>query len=279
MKNILITGVSTGIGYHLTKLFISKGFRVFGSVRKDADAEKLSEIFGPKFEPMVFDVTNASAVRTAYQKVENELEGAGLQGLINNAGIAVVGPVMYNTVDDYRRQFEVNLYGVVEITNTFLPLLGAKTDFSGKPGRIINISSVSGKIGFPFMSAYCASKFALEGFSDSLRRELMLHGIDVVVIGAGPVKTPIWEKSEVSEAAMNSEYGPALKRFIEYTRKIAVDAPEPEFMAKRIYRIYRKRKPRTRYAIQNKLVTSYIIPRFLLPPRVFDRIIGRLFGW
>ena len=194
MENVLITGVSTGIGYSLCKIYLDKGCRVMGSVRNQVDAERLTSEFGQHFHPLVFDVTDHNAINKSVKNVTELLGDEGLDCLINNAGIAVSGPVMHLSVEDYQRQFDVNLFGVIAVTQAFLPLLGAVKNYGNQPGKILNMSSVSGRIAFPFLSPYCASKFALEAFSDALRRELLLYGIDVISIEPGPIKTPIWNK-------------------------------------------------------------------------------------
>jgi hypothetical protein len=196
MKSVVVTGSSTGIGWGAAKLLIKKGFRVFGSVRKAADGERLVKEFGPNFVPLLFDVTDQAAVNIAADQVSAALGGETLFGLVNNAGIAVAGPVLYLKIDEFRHQLEVNVTGQVITTQAFAPLLGADRSRKGKPGRIVMISSVGGRNATPFMAPYNASKFALEGLSESLRRELMLFGIDVIVIAPGAVATPIWAKAE-----------------------------------------------------------------------------------
>ena len=174
MKSVVVTGVSTGIGWGTTKTLIQKGFRVFGSVRKIQDAERLQKEFGENFIPLIFDVTDEPAVQTAAKEVREQLHAQTLFGLVNNAGIAVPAPLIHQDTDDFRHQFEVNLISVLIVTKAFVPLLGTDRSLRGKPGRIINISSVGGKFGGPFLGAYASSKHGLEGFSESLRRELML---------------------------------------------------------------------------------------------------------
>jgi NAD(P)-dependent dehydrogenase (short-subunit alcohol dehydrogenase family) len=169
---------------------------VFGSVRKREDASRLQGEFGDMFVPLLFDVTDEPAVRAEAAKVSPLLGAGTLDGLVNNAGIEVAGPLAHLTTDEFRYQLEVNLLGPFVVTKAFLPLLGTDPARKGAPGRIINISSTGGRIAGPFMGAYAASKFGLEGYSDSLRRELFLFGIDVIVIRPGAIVTPIWEKSD-----------------------------------------------------------------------------------
>src|ERR671922_263694 len=177
MKSVVVTGVSTGIGWGIVKVLLQKGFRVFGSVRKTQDAERLSEEFGENFVPLIFDVTDEAAVQAGARQVREQLKGETLFGLVNNAGIAVPAPLIHQDTDDFRHQLEVNLVSVLIVTKAFASLLGADRSLQGKSGRIVNISSVGGKNGGPFLGPYAASKHGLEGFSESLRRELMLYGI------------------------------------------------------------------------------------------------------
>ena len=174
MKQVVITGVSTGIGHASAKVLLERGFRVFGSVRNSEDADRLQSEFGEMFVPLLFDVTDESAVQAEAARVSQILGTDTLDGLVNNAGIEVAGPLAYLATDQFRYQLEVNLLGPFIVTKAFLPLLGADPARKGKPGRIVNISSTSGRIAGPFAGAYAASKFGLEGFSESLRRELIL---------------------------------------------------------------------------------------------------------
>jgi NAD(P)-dependent dehydrogenase (short-subunit alcohol dehydrogenase family) len=194
MKSVVVTGVSSGIGRQIARDLIAQGYRVFGSVRKAADGEDVTAELGAQFTPLIFDVTDRAAVDAAAAKVDAELKGEKLAGLVNNAGIAVIGPIQNLSPEQFQTQFDVNLMGVFHATQAFLDLLGADTSRTGEAGKIINISSVSGAIGMPFMGAYNMSKFGLEGLSEALRRELIMFDIDVVVVAPGPVKTPIWEK-------------------------------------------------------------------------------------
>src|SRR5579871_226013 len=165
MKSVVVTGSSTGIGWGATKVLIQHGFRVFGSVRKEADGERLQKEFGANFVPLKFDVTDAAAVNAAADQVSSALGGETLAGLVNNAGIAVAGPLLYLKIDELRQQLDVNVTGQVIVTQAFAPLLMANRDQPGlprrssegaKPGRIVMISSVGGKNANPFMGPYCA---------------------------------------------------------------------------------------------------------------------------
>src|SRR6478735_8740690 len=223
MKSVVVTGASTGIGHATAKLLVDKGFGVFGSVRKQADADRLKSEFGANFTPLIFDVTDEKAVLAAAGQVRAALNGEKLAGLVNNAGIAIGGPVLGLPVDEFRRQMDVNVIGPIIAVQAFGPLLGADPELKGPPGRIVMISSVSGKHGNPLTSAYAASKHAIEGLSESLRRELLLFGIDVIIVAPGAVKTPIWSKGDAVDmtAYKNSPYAPALENIRKFTKYLS----------------------------------------------------------
>src|SRR6202163_236636 len=218
MKSVVITGASTGIGWATAKLLIEHGFRVFGSVRKQADADRLRGEFGANFTPLLFDVTNEAAVLAAAREVRAALGGETLFGLVNNAGIAVAGPVLELAADEFRRQMDVNVIGPVIATQAFGPLLGAEASLKGPKGRIVMVSSVAGKNGNPLTSAYSASKHAIEGLSEGLLGELMLCGIDVIIIEPGAGHTPIWAKAEEVDISpyKNSPFFPTLERLRKF---------------------------------------------------------------
>src|SRR5215216_713789 len=280
MQSIVVTGVSTGIGWGITKVLIQKEFRVFGSVRKTQDAERLMEEFGSNFVPLIFDVTDEAAVQTAAQQVREQLQGEKLFGLVNNAGIAVPAPLIYQDTDDFRKQLEVNLVSVLIVTKAFVPLLGADRSLRGKPGRIINISSVGGKNGGPFLGAYSASKHGLEGFSESLRRELILYGIDVIIVGPGSVATPIWDKAEQEDLSVfaNTDYAEFGQRVKKYMIENGRKGFPPEKVGEVVLHVLTTPNPRVRYAVIPGPALRRIVQMFL-PKRVVDRIIARNLGF
>ena len=280
MKSVVVTGVSTGIGWGTTKVLIQKGFRVFGSVRKTEDAERLQKEFGENFTPLIFDVTDEAAVRAAAGQVREQLNGETLFGLVNNAGIAVPAPLIHQDTDDFRHQIEVNLISVLIVTKAFVPLLGSDRSLKGNPGRIINISSVGGKRGSPFLGAYVASKHGLEGFSESLRRELMLYDIDVIIIGPGAIATPIWDKGEQVDANLyaNTEYFEPGRRIQKYMVESGRKGYPPEKVGEVVWEALTTPKPRVRYAvIPGNPFTNFI--QSLLPRRMVDNIIARNLGF
>jgi NAD(P)-dependent dehydrogenase (short-subunit alcohol dehydrogenase family) len=252
---------------------------VFGSVRKLADAERLRSEFGGNFTPLIFDVTDEPAVLAAAREVRGALGGEKLAGLVNNAGIAVAGPVLELAADEFRRQMDVNVIGPIIATQAFGPLLGADPSLKGNPGRIVMISSVAGKNGNPLTPAYSASKHAVEGLSESLRRELMLFGIDVIIVAPGPVKTPIWSKGQEAvdvSRYRNSPYLPALQKVSAYMQHLDTIGLPPEKIAERVYDALTLPKPKVRYHIAPDRL-RYLLAA-VLPKRAMDRIIAKRLG-
>ncbi|WP_441276778.1 SDR family NAD(P)-dependent oxidoreductase [Tardiphaga sp. 172_B4_N1_3] len=278
MRSIVITGVSTGIGHATAKLLLARGFRVFGSVRRQVDTERLQAEFGANFIPLLFDVTDEAAVLAAAVQVRAALNSETLAGLVNNAGVAVPGALLDLSADEFRQQIEINVMGPVIVTKAFAPLLGADPAMTGAPGRIVMMSSVSGQFGNPLLSPYSASKFALEGLAESLRREFMLFGIDVLVIAPGAVRTPIWDKAEAIDMARfdASPFLPALTKLRETLMKLAKNGLPPERIGELVHQALTVSRPKLRVVASPEPVQTFVAG--LLPRRWLDRIVGRQLG-
>lgn len=277
MRSVVITGTSTGIGWAASKVLIANGFRVFGSVRKKADAERLVAEFGSHFVPLLFDVTDEGAVKAAAAEVRAVLANETLAGLVNNAGIAVAGPLLELPIGEFRRQIDINLIGVVITTQAFAPLLGIDRQLKGPPGRIINIGSGGGQVGTPFLAPYHASKFAIEGLSESLRRELLPFGVDVIVIAPGPVATPIWDKAEAVDITpyRNTPYGPELERLRAYAIARGKRGLPSERIGQAVLQALTNARPKVRYGIRPDPLQYWLVRH--IPKRFADRLIaGRL---
>jgi NAD(P)-dependent dehydrogenase (short-subunit alcohol dehydrogenase family) len=270
---VLVTGASTGIGeataLHLREL----GFEPVAGVRRDEDAERLG---GQGLRTVRLDVTDEAQISAARESVG---DGA-LVGLVNNAGVAVAAPLEFVPLDQLRRQLEVNLIGQVAVTQAFLPALRRAG------GRIVNVGSIGGRVALPLLAPYNASKFALEGLSDSLRRELRAQGVDVVVIEPGGVKTPIWGKGNELADELTAQMPPEGERL--YGRLIANVRKEtlkiererglpPRAVAEVIGRALTANRPRTRYVVGGEAKVRAQLAR-LLPDRAMDRLIGRALG-
>jgi NAD(P)-dependent dehydrogenase (short-subunit alcohol dehydrogenase family) len=259
------------------KVLTAAGFHVFGSVRKQADADRLTAEFGAHVTPLLFDVTDQVAVANAARTVEQALGGKTLAGLVNNAGIAVAGPLLYLNIEEVEKQFAVNVTGPLIVTQAFAPLLGADRTRQGAPGRIVMISSVGGRNALPFAGPYAASKFAVEGLSEALRRELMLFGIDVVIVAPGAVVTPIWDKTEVAiEPFANTPYAAALAKMKTVMLDSAAKGLPPEKIGEAVLTGLTAAKPRTRYTVAPNPVQQIMFR--MLPKRLVDRMIGGRIG-
>ncbi len=279
-KDVVITGVSTGIGRETTRLFLSKGYRVFGTVRKQTDADRLQKEMGDRYVPLIMDVTDADAIQRAREKVEAMLGSNRLAGLVNNAGIVVSGPLLYLRPSEFRRQLEANMVGPLMVTQAFAPLLGTDDKKTGPVGRIVNISSTVAKVVPPFLGAYAASKWGLEGMSEALRRELMLFGIDLVIIEPGAVNTAMYDKGETDDLSefKTTPYWGAIENFQKYIVAEGRKGLSPERLAKAVYVALTAAKPKTRYAVVPQRLKNWTLPR-LLPDRAVDKAIAKQMGF
>lgn len=278
-KYVFITGASSGIG-KITAITLAKnGFQILAGVRKEEDAQKL-KAESSNIIPIFLDVTNQDSINDAFNKIFEIIENNGLYSLVNNAGIAVAGPLEFLPIERLRQQLEINVIGQIAITQKLLPLIR-----KGQ-GRIINISSIAGFTAFPFKGAYAASKFAVEGFSDSLRRELKPWKIPVCIIEPGVIKTPIWEKSInlvediVEEMPLEAEkyYGSVYKNLLCRTMKrVENKGASPEEVAKAILHALTSKKPKARYLVGKD---AYFLRYFLtkLPDKIVDSFICKRVG-
>jgi hypothetical protein len=279
MKTALITGVSSGIGRGIASVLIKNGWRVYGSVRKAADARAFEVELGANAKGLVFDVSDEAAIAAAAKRLAGELGAEGLAALVNNAGISVHGPLQFVSLDRVRQQLEVNVVGVLAVTQAFLPLLGAGEQARKNPGKIINISSVSGRRALPFFGPYAASKFALEAINDSLRRELIIYGIDVIAIEPGPIQSEIWGKALSSDltAYDKTPYRDAIARIVKMAENVTARALPAEDVGRLALRILNNARPKTRYIIQRGGIWPFLL-QSLPPDRVVDRAAARALG-
>ena len=280
-KDVVVTGVSTGIGWGTTKVLVSKGFRVFGSVRKQVDAERLQKDFGNSFVPLIMDVTDADAVHQAAQKVGSMIGDRNLVGLVNNAGIVVSGPLLYLKPSEYRRQLDVNMISPLITIQAFASLLGTDKKRQGPSGRIVNISSTVAKVAIPLLGAYSSSKSGLEGMTDALRRELILFGIDVVIIEPGTVNTAMYDKGEKEDLSefKPTEYWEAAQKFQKWiVTEARTNGLPPERLGEAVHVALSTAKPKARYAIIPQRIKNWTLPR-LLPARMLDAILAKQLGF
>jgi NAD(P)-dependent dehydrogenase (short-subunit alcohol dehydrogenase family) len=277
-QSVLITGASTGIGFSCAVDLDKRGCKVFAGVRKETDAKKLRESGSNCIKPIIIDVTDTNSIMKAVSIVGNTLSGAGLDALINNAGIAIVGPLECLSMRQMKRQFDINFFGQIVTTQAFLPLIRKAK------GRIVNISSLGGRSSSPLFGIYSASKFALEAVSDTWRVELRPWGIKVVLIEPGAVQTPLWEKTRTNVINNSHDPGESAKDLygsvIDYTKHLLENlenkAIPAQAVTEKVYRALMANRPRARYLIGPEAHQRVWIER--LPTRIRDRIIGGMFG-
>lgn len=268
---VLVTGASKGIGQACAHRLADRGWRVFAGVRSDADADRIRR---SGIVPVMLDITNEAMVRAAAEYIEAETAGAGLAGLVNNAGVAVAGPLEFLPTDRLRWQFEVNVVGQLAVTRALLPALRRAS------GRIVFIGSISGRSALPFTGAYAASKHALEAVADALRVELMPWGLRVSMIEPGVIATPIWDTAlkfgEETMAAMPARATELYGRTIEGLKQRALRGRQgrhPDTVARAVEHALTAARPRVRYVVGRDARMRLLFQR--LPVRVRDRIIAR----
>ena len=273
MKNILITGVSSGIGLDAVDHFLRLGYRVFGSVRREEDRQRLMHEFPSNFVCLIFDVVDVQEVKSAAELVKNTLKNESLTALVNNAGYALAGPMALLSDDAFLKQMDVNLFGARNVINAFLPLLGAQENFKGSPGKIITISSISGIFNTPMNGAYCVAKHALESLTEVYRRELMIYGIQFSSIQPGPIQSKLWDKNDDSlDRYFESSYGSMAFNTSKIIRAARRQAQPAAVVSKLIERIIVTKKPKLSYIVHPNRFKIFMLTR-LLPKKIVDRLI------
>ena len=279
MKSVLITGASTGIGRATALHLDAAGWRVFAGVRRDEDAASLRDAGSERLEPLMLDVTDAEQISTAVERIGSGVAAAGLDGLVNNAGIAVPGPLETLPIDDFKRQIEVNLSAQVAVTQALLPAIRTAR------GRIVFITSIGGLMAFPMFGAYHAAKFGLEAVGDVFRQELRPWGISVSIVEPGSIATPIWDRGleEVDAIAARARdghaelYGKAIEAYRDVARKTGDRGIPPERVAAKIEHALSARRPRVRYLVGADARGQAFASR-VLPDRLVDWIVARATG-
>ncbi len=273
-RSVLITGASTGIGETCALRLDSAGYRVFAGVRRPPDGERLRAAASERLHWIPLDVTEESQIESAVEVVGNALGGGGLAGLVNNAGIAVGGPLEYLTAASLRRQLEVNVVGLHAVTRAFLPLIRRAK------GRIVHIGSISGRIASPLTGAYAASKHAVEALSDALRLELAPEGIEVSVVEPGQIRTPIWSKGLAEFETVSDRippeglvrYRPLLRVMRQILERAPRHAAPPEVVADAVQHALEAAEPHTRYVVGKDAWIRLWLTR-LLPDRAMDALV------
>lgn len=272
----VVTGASSGIGQATARLLAARGFAVLAGVRRDEDREQAA---AAGLEPVILDITDPVQVTAIAERVAGDPDGRPLGVLVNNAGIAVNAPVETIPMAEWRRQFDVNFFGHVAITQALLPaLLRAR-------GRIVNVSSIGGRVAGPGFGAYAGSKFALEAMSDALRREIARLGVAVIVVEPGTIATAIWGKGLATadrlaagmSAAQQARYGDLIAAVRRQAQALERNGIAPEAAAAVIVGAIEAGKPRARYLIgRDAKIMAAVTKR--LPDRAVDRLIARNLG-
>jgi NAD(P)-dependent dehydrogenase (short-subunit alcohol dehydrogenase family) len=274
-RTAIITGASTGIGEACALRLDTAGWRVFAGVRKEADGQRLKSKASDRLVPVILDVTDQVQIDAAAKTVADAVGPAGLQGVVNNAGMTVNGPLEYLTSDDLRRQFEVNVVGQIAMTRAFLELIR-----NGR-GRIVFIGSIAGKFATPFLGPYSASKHAMEALSDSLRQELRPWGIPVALVEPGSIATPLWEKGQrdademekhMPEEAM-MRYGKAFNALHAAAKKFEAAGIPPDRVAKSVEHALTSGRPRTRYVVGFDATMQRLLAA-VVPDRTLDALVA-----
>jgi NAD(P)-dependent dehydrogenase (short-subunit alcohol dehydrogenase family) len=286
-SSVLITGTSSGIGEACALELHERGFRVFAGVRREADGRRLIDRTSARLTPILLDVTDADAIARAAETVEQMTNGTGLSGLVNNAGITVAFPLEFLPIEQLRRQFEVNVFGLLAVTQAMLPLLRSQ------PGRIVNISSIVGHVAPPYTGAYAASKHAIEALSDSLRVELRRFGVKVSLVEPADVDTPIWQKSREAADALRDElmeqrghlypqevhdiYTEDIAAMRAATTRMAAHAIPARRVVRAVVRALCDRRPRARYPVGAK-TWAVMLGLKWLPAGIRDWLVRRNLG-
>lgn len=277
MRHVLITGTSSGIGYHLTEALLQAGFTVWAGLRSPQGLNPLKEKYNQNLHVLQLDVTSTTDIEQACRRISADPSVSEFF-LINNAGVAIGNPIESLPMEEWRRLFDVNVFGLIEVTRKFLPLL-RRTH-----GRVINIGSISGRVAAPFLGPYCASKFAVRAFTDSLRREMMGHGVHVSLIEPGPIDTPIWDKS-VSKAQQLSDhlssemkevYGESLKAMAAGIEATSANAVPASHVSDAVLKALNSAKPKAYYLVGKDIRMTAFLVKYL-PVGLLDRIIVKGF--
>jgi len=277
MQHVLITGTSSGIGYHLTEALLKAGYVVWAGLRSPQALATLHEKYPQKLHVLKLDVTSSSDIEDAWHRISSDPSVESF-ALINNAGVALGNPIESVPMREWRKLYDVNVFGLIETTQKFLPLL-RKTC-----GHVINIGSISGRVAAPFLAPYCSSKFAVRAISDSLRREMMEHGVRVVLIEPGPIATPIWDKSVSKSQQMSEElnpemkiiYGESLKALKAGVEATSSNAVPPSHVSEKVIEALRAKNPKPYYLVGKGICFTAFLVKYM-PTRLLDRFIVRGF--
>ncbi len=270
-KTVLITGASSGIGADSARLLIAEGFNVVVTVRKSEDEAALVKQYKEKIKIVKIDLTQFSEIEKLPQ-ILGDLGVNQIYGLINNAGVALAAPFLHQPFSEIQQIFNVNVLGVMKVTQVLIPMIE-------KNGRIINISSVAGKSAAPFLAIYAASKHAIEGFSEALRKELILLGIKVIIVAPGSIKTPIWQKgfTEIKDAYNQTAFAKPFSLFMKFAQSEVSHALEVSEVSSVILEALNSENPKLRYAPIPRKLMNWYFPK-LIPAKLYDYLTAKTLG-
>ena len=276
-RSVVVTGASSGIGAACARYLDEKGFRVFATIRKQSDGDEIAALGSSRLEPLLLDVTDPESIAGAAERVDAGLKGRGLAGLVNNAGVSVDVPLECVDIGVLRHQLEVNAIGPASVTQAFLPLLRRAR------GRVVNVSSVNGRVASPFSGPYCMSKFALEAFTDCLRQELADWGMHVACVEPGAIDTAMWDKGREDDWSAEASkqdlelYGEGYQAFRRFSERNAAGAISCDAASQAIFHALTARRPRTRYLVGTD-ARLYGRLTQIFPDRFVDWITRKVMG-
>jgi NAD(P)-dependent dehydrogenase (short-subunit alcohol dehydrogenase family) len=278
-RTVVITGSSSGIGHACVARMVQSGWHVVATVRKPEDGSRLKSKFGASLSAVMMDVTDRATVTAAAEEVLSQLQGGGLDGLVNVAGVGMMRPVEYATLDDLQQIFDINVFGQIAVTQAFLPMIRSAR------GRIVNISSVGAHVAIPFGSPINASKSAFSRFSETLRLELHPFGVHVCEVEPGAIRTPAVEKTLGNVEAIiadlpargAAQYGEMLKGFARRAYAREMNGSAPDVVAGAVHHALTAHRPRSRYLVGKHAKLLGTLPR-ILPRRLLEALLLRIAG-
>lgn len=271
-KVVLVTGASSGIGADTIRALIENGFSVVATVRKNADEVKLTDLYKDKIKVIRLDLTDFSEIEKLPERLKRKFGIEQLHGLVNNAGAALAAPFAHQQFSEVQEIIQLNVLSVMKITQVLLPMLK-------RGARIINISSISGKTAAPFLAIYAASKHAIEGFSEALRKELILLGIKVIVVAPGSIKTPIWKKGfeAIKDSYKHTVFAEPFERFIKFAMNEEKNALEVTQVSLVIIEALTAVNPKVRYSPIPRKFVNWYLPKFI-PTKMYDHLTAKTLG-
>ena len=271
-KTILVTGASSGIGFDTVRVLVDQGFNVIATVRKNEDEIYLLNTFSEKIKIIKMDLSDLSMIDKLPEILQQDLKIDHLDGLVNNAGIALAAPFAHQNFSEIQAIVQINLLALMKITQILIP-------FFQKGSRVVNVSSVSGKSAAPFLAVYAATKHAVEGFSEALRKEMMLLGVKVIVVAPGSINTPIWKKGfeVIQNKYAHTKFAKPFALFIKFAMSEAKHSLPVEVVSSAILTALTAPHPKFRYAPIPRKFVNWYLPK-LIPEKIYNRMTAKALG-